>query len=213
MHHTIGQKLKAAREKAGLSILDASDETRIPVARLQMLEADNFAAFGNMAYARSFLKNYSNVLGVDASEELDQFPSPVFGGPEDYHYLTRSHGPWVRRRKRAQPPAPLLSRAGRSLDLGMVGIGSILIIASALVGSQLLGWQKPSAIGEEVLVTTDPSTDSTTADQTGAVTPEFEANTLPDLGLETVVRPAVIPSSIPAPDGPDTPVRRAEIIE
>jgi hypothetical protein len=95
----------------------------------------------------------------------------------------------------------------------MVGIGSILIIASALVGSQLLGWQKPSAVGEEVLVTTDPSTDSTTADQTGAVTPEFEANTLPDLGLETVVRPAVIPSSIPAPDGPDTPVRRAEIIE
>lgn len=208
MQHTIGQKLKAAREKTGLSILDAAHETRIPVARLQMLEADNFAAFGSMAYARSFLKNYSSFLGVDASEELDQFPSPVFGGPEDYRYLTRTHGPWVRRRQRAQPPAPLLSRTGRSPALGMVGIGSILIIASALVGSQLLGWQKPTAGGEEVLVTTDPSTDSTSA-----VTPEVEANTLPDLGLETVVRPAVIPSSIPAPDGPDTPVRRAEIIE
>lgn len=212
MQHTIGQKLKAAREKAGLSILDAAHETRIPVARLQMLEADNFAAFGNMAYARSFLKNYSSFLAVDAVEELDQFPAPVFGGPEDYRYLTRTHGPWVRRRQRAQPPAPL-SRTGRSPALGMVGIGSILIIASALVGSQLLGWQKPGAVEEEVTSTTTPSADSETTDQTHPVTPEVQENTLPDLGLETVVRPAVIPSSLPAPDSPDTPVRRAEIIE
>jgi cytoskeletal protein RodZ len=212
MQHSIGQKLRAAREKAGLSLLDAAHATRIPVGRIQMLEADNFAAFGSMAYARSFLKNYSSFLAVDASEELDQFPSPVFGGPEDYRYLTRTHGQWVRRRQRPQSPTPL-SRSRHSPVLGMVGIVSILIIASALVGSQLLGWQKPGAIEEETTVANEPASDSLTADKTPADTQEIEADELPDLGLETVVRPAVIPSSLPAPDTPETPVRRPEIVE
>jgi cytoskeletal protein RodZ len=212
MQHSIGQKLKAAREKAGLSLLDAAHETRIPVGRLQMLESDNFAAFGNMAYARSFLKNYSSFLGVDAGEELDQFPSPVFGGPEDYRYLTRTHGQWIRRRQRPPSPAPL-SRSRHSPVLGMVGIVSILVIASALVGSQLLGWQKPNATEEERPEGTEPSATSSTAVETPSSSDVVEADELPDLGLETVVRPAVIPSSIPAPDSPNTPVRRPEIVE
>ena len=211
MQHTIGQKLKAAREKAGLSLPDAAHETRVPVSRLQMLEADNFAAFGSMAYARSFLKSYSAFLSVDASEELDQFPSPVFGGPEDYRYLTRTHGPWVRRRQRPRSTAPL-TRGRHSPILGMVGIASILIIASALVGSQLLGWQKPGLVEDEVPEATALSPNSLTTREKPEGPQQVE-DVLPDFGLETVVRPAVIPSSLPAPDSPDTPVRRPEIIE
>jgi cytoskeletal protein RodZ len=91
----IGQTLKAARERRGLSLLDAAHETRIPVARLHLLEQDNYAAFGSMTYARSFLRRYSQFLEVDASPILHELPGGVLGGPRDYRYLTENHGLWV----------------------------------------------------------------------------------------------------------------------
>lgn len=91
----LGQHLKAAREQRGLSLPDASHETRIPTARLILLEQDNYAAFGSMTYARAFLRQYSDYLEVDARDVLDGLPGAVLGGPRDYRYLTENHGPWV----------------------------------------------------------------------------------------------------------------------
>ena len=70
MQRTIGQTLRAAREATGLNLLDVAHKTRIPANRLQQLEDDNYAAFGSMAYAKSFLKTYSRFLHVDASDVL-----------------------------------------------------------------------------------------------------------------------------------------------
>ncbi len=91
----IGQTLKAARESRGMSLLDASHETRIPVAKLHLLEQDNYAAFGSMTYARAFLRRYSQYLKVDATEILSGLPGGVLGGPRDYRYLIENHGSWV----------------------------------------------------------------------------------------------------------------------
>ena len=91
----IGQTLKAARESRGLSLLDASHETRIPVAKLHLLEQDNYPGFGSMTYARAFLRRYSQYLQVDAAEILNELPGGVLGGPRDYRYLIENHGDWV----------------------------------------------------------------------------------------------------------------------
>ena len=96
MTASLGQRLRAARESRGLSLADAAHETRIPAQRLQHLEADNYASFGSMTYARSFLKLYSDFLAVDASGVLDELPSAVLGGPQDYRHLVESFGPWLR---------------------------------------------------------------------------------------------------------------------
>lgn len=96
MQHTLGQSLKAAREARGLTLADAAHETRIPAQRLQNLERDDLASFGSMTYARSFLKLYSDFLGVDAGEVLSDLPSAVLGGRQNYRYLTDSYGPWLR---------------------------------------------------------------------------------------------------------------------
>jgi len=96
MNLTLGQRLQAAREVRGLSLADAAHETRIPAQRLQHLESENLAAFGSMTYARSFLKLYSDFLEVDASAVLDELPSAVLGGPQDYRHLVESFGPWLR---------------------------------------------------------------------------------------------------------------------
>lgn len=96
MTAAFGQLLSAAREKRGLSLEDTAHETRIPVQRLRYLEAGNIAAFGSLTYARSFLRQYSDFLGVDASEVLEELPEGALGGERDYRYLTQSQGPWLR---------------------------------------------------------------------------------------------------------------------
>lgn len=96
MPAAFGQMLTEARESRGLSIEDASFETRIPVARLRLLESGNLAAFGSMTYARSFIRRYSEYLEVDAADMLEDLPAGVLGGERDYRYLTQSHGPWLR---------------------------------------------------------------------------------------------------------------------
>lgn len=98
MTATFGQMLSAAREKRGLSIEDAAHETRIPAQRLRYLESGNIAAFGSMTYARSFMRQYSDFLGVDASPMLEELPEGALGGERDYRYLTQSQGPWLRER-------------------------------------------------------------------------------------------------------------------
>jgi cytoskeletal protein RodZ len=95
MAQPLGQKLKAAREQRGLSLLDASHATKIPVQRLHYLEMDNFAGFGSLTYARAFLRRYREYLKVNAEEMLDDLPGGVLGGPRDYRYLTENHGSWV----------------------------------------------------------------------------------------------------------------------
>jgi len=95
MAQTHGQELKAAREKRGLSLLDASHVTKIPVRHLHYLESDDFAGFGSLTYARAFLRQYSAFLYVPADEILNDLPGGALGGPRNYRYLTENHGTWV----------------------------------------------------------------------------------------------------------------------
>lgn len=98
MPASFGQTLAAAREQRGLSIEDAAHETRIPVQRLRLLEAGNFAGFGSMTYARSFVRAYSEFLSVDCAAIIEELPEGALGGEHDYRYLTRSQGAWLRER-------------------------------------------------------------------------------------------------------------------
>lgn len=95
MNQTIAHQFREAREKLGLSLEDAAHETRIPLIRLQQMEQGNFAAFGSMAYARSFVALYGRFLGVNVEAFVEVLPRPVLGGASDYRYLTTSLGPWI----------------------------------------------------------------------------------------------------------------------
>lgn len=95
MEPSLGQQLKQARTQRGLSLADVAHATRVPLMKLQHLEEDNLAAFGNMAYARSFARIYSGFLDVDVERWVKALPQPVFAGAQDYRYLTNTFGPWV----------------------------------------------------------------------------------------------------------------------
>ena len=98
---SIGEQLKAARLEQGFSIEDIVERTVISRHYVEALEQDNHAAFPADFYAASFLRQYSDTLGL-ASEDLvkalrrkledaEEFPSEFSSRP----VRTGSHGLWV----------------------------------------------------------------------------------------------------------------------
>ncbi|MES2505980.1 MAG: helix-turn-helix domain-containing protein [Verrucomicrobiota bacterium] len=132
-----GIQLRTAREKRGLTVLDAAHETRIPPQRLLWLEQDNFAAFGSLTYARSFLKIYSQYLGVDVSELLAELPTSRLGGASDYRYLTENHGPWVMKDRRLDRLLNAVRRKNTSRSPVSAGLAMFVIV---LIGTGFWGY-------------------------------------------------------------------------
>lgn len=222
MHRTIGQTLRAAREARGLTLQDVAHETRIPATRILQLEGDNFAGFGSMAYAKSFLKSYSRYLGVDAREVADGLPVPVLGGPPDYRYLTETHGPWIERHERPRRKEPLAKTGGSPIPT-LVGMFTLFLIAGGLLGNHLVERHKSDAKLVPKVAGAPAGSVGQSAADAGKPTPDATSPTLPGNKTEgqpgapgspreTVIRPAMLPSTVPAPDRPNTPVRRPEIV-
>lgn len=60
-----GELLKSARLNKKLTLEDVEEGTKIRVKFLAALEKGEFDAFHSIAYARGFLKNYAEFLGLD----------------------------------------------------------------------------------------------------------------------------------------------------
>lgn len=86
-----------AREQAGLAMEDVCHSTRIPKSVLAALEAEDFSVFSSPTYAKSFLSQYSQFLGVDADLWLNSIEQVSFVGEEVVAPLIRdgfvSHHP------------------------------------------------------------------------------------------------------------------------
>lgn len=171
--------LTAAREKRGLSIEDAAHETRITAQRLRHLESGNFAAFGSMTYARSFIRQYGDFLEVDATDILDQLPGGVLGGERDYRYLTESHGAWLRDRnvheKQAAEPVTGRVRTIKSPLPAALVVFVLILAGTAMWGKHMAsmrnqvepGALKALPVSEEPIATpqTEPNVATAPAPQ------------------------------------------------
>jgi cytoskeleton protein RodZ len=70
---------KAAREAQGLTLEDVFQRTRISVQNLQAIEALDFEAMPPPIYARTFIRQYGQLLGIDTLETLAQYDSYLGG--------------------------------------------------------------------------------------------------------------------------------------
>jgi transcriptional regulator with XRE-family HTH domain len=70
---TIGQRLRQARERLGLSLEEAERTTRIRSQHLAALERDDFQALPSSIQARGFLKNYADYLALDTDRLLQEY--------------------------------------------------------------------------------------------------------------------------------------------
>ncbi len=70
---SIGQILRDKRESKNLSIEDVHEATKITVDYINALEENRFDVFPNKVYARAFLRDYANFLGLDSSILLARY--------------------------------------------------------------------------------------------------------------------------------------------
>jgi cytoskeleton protein RodZ len=110
----IGARLRAAREKRGLTLLQASERLHVDPQTLEALEAGNFAALGADVYVRGHLRRYAEAVG-ESPLELQALYS---GG-------TRAAQPDLTRIPRSEPVA-------RSSPVMMLAV--LVVVGAAVVG-------------------------------------------------------------------------------
>jgi transcriptional regulator with XRE-family HTH domain len=70
---SIGETLLAARQRAGLTVGDVSDETRIRSVLIRGIERDDFSGCGGDFYARGHIRAIANALGTDPRPLIEEY--------------------------------------------------------------------------------------------------------------------------------------------
>lgn len=86
MSEGIGARLRGARERRRLTILQAAEKLHVDPEVLEALEAENFAALGAPVYVKGHLRHYAELVGEPAAVLLDLYSRGTRVQPPD---LTR----------------------------------------------------------------------------------------------------------------------------
>lgn len=105
----IGARLRAARERAGLSIEKCADRMYLDRSVVEALESEHFDALGGRVYARGHLRGYAELLGENPAE-LEAMLSPAAAASPDVgRIVTRPLSVQGRRRRIGVMPAALVT--------------------------------------------------------------------------------------------------------
>lgn len=126
----IGGRLQQARENAGLNVDDVIFRTRIPRSVIVALEAGDFSVFSSPTYAKSFLAQYSEFLGVEAGLWLDALqPVSLISGDTVTPLWQAAH-------PKKEPKQPEHAATG-----GWLSTVSLLVISCAVVLAAVKGYE------------------------------------------------------------------------
>ena len=70
---SIGERLRAGRERAGLSIAAAAEKLHLDVKVIEALEADRFNELGASVYVRGHLRRYADFVGEPGAELVSSY--------------------------------------------------------------------------------------------------------------------------------------------
>ena len=116
-----GARLAAARERAGMTLIQAAEHLRVDVATVQALEAGRFQSLGAAVFVRGHLRHYAELVGLPVGEiEAAYAASSAQLAPQpDLRRTTTLPGSSASRRVALPPRAAL--------------IGAIVLVLLALV--------------------------------------------------------------------------------
>ncbi len=113
----IGEQLRAARERKGLTLDRVADETNIAKRYLTGLEAEDFSVFPGDPYVIGFLRNYAEYLGLPSDEYVSTYKN-------------------MKIQEQPVPILELIPRRGPSpLVLAAAIGGAVLVVIIALVAT------------------------------------------------------------------------------
>jgi len=126
----IGTRLRAAREKKGLTILQAAEKMHVDPRILESLETEDFAALGATVYVKGHMRHYAELVGEQGSELQELYAASTRAAP-------------------AQPDLTRISRAQPDNDVAkLAGPAVIALVAIAAIGAL---WWLVSAPSEQPL--------------------------------------------------------------
>src|SRR3954465_15650323 len=70
---SIGERLRAGRERAGLSVAAAAEKLHLDPKVIESLEADRFAELGASVYVRGHLRRYADFVGEPGLELVQNY--------------------------------------------------------------------------------------------------------------------------------------------
>jgi cytoskeletal protein RodZ len=143
----IGARLRAGREKLGLTVLQVAERIHTDPKIVEAIEAENFEALGAPVYARGHIRHYADLVGESANE-LTQI----------YSNLNRVAQPDLTRIVKA-PPAPEASK--------LVAPALVVIVVFAVAGAiwwvSALSKKKPQLSETHVVTDEVPAASSDSA--------------------------------------------------
>ena len=179
---TIGQRLRFARERLGLSLEEAERTTRIRAQHLAALERDDFDSLPSPVQARGFLKNYSDFLKLDTARVLQDYSGTLLTRPSNggRPAVPRTE---VRVRRRAWLSTDLLVAAGIALGtLTLLVWGGGRVMASLRAASAPAGESSAFIIPSATLAPS-PSAPTAIGSAPIAIQLPTASPTLPPLNL------------------------------
>ena len=123
MAETLGENLRAARERRGVTISEVAEQTRIAPMYIECIENDNYKPLPGGIFNKGFVKSYARFIGYDEQQALHEY-NQLLGKTElaqDDHAL--SYRPEVLTDDRAsQSTVPTIIFAGIILALMTGGV-------------------------------------------------------------------------------------------
>lgn len=187
---SIGERLRAGRERSGLSIPAAAEKLHLDAKVIEALEADRFAELGASVYVRGHLRRYGDFVGEPGAELVNSYSArDARPAPPDLTQIPHAE-------RRADP---------RRLVTPLVGLGCAAVLLAAiwwvLAGSRSSTTDSASTTPVPVVQAGDPANANTAS---GAATPVTLTSSTP------VIPANKVPTAAPGVDNAAAQAKRDE---
>jgi len=169
---SIGERLRAGRERSGLSIAAAAEKLHLDSKVIEALEADRFADLGASVYVRGHLRRYADFVGEPGAELVNSYTArDARPAPPDLTQIPHAE-------RRSDP---------RRLVTPLVGLGcaAVLLVAIwwVLAGSRSGNADSASTLPTPLIQPGDPANSNPAS---GAATPVALSSSTPVIPADKV---------------------------
>jgi cytoskeleton protein RodZ len=212
---SVGRRLKAERERRGMSTQKVADEMRLDAWVIDALEAEDYPRIGPAVYAKGHLRKYASILGMSAADIM------AGSAPQAAPTITATQAANIRMpaRSAAANPVPWPQVAGFAAIALIIGAlvwwrpwhprsipAAAAATGAAATGAAATGEAPASAAAPGDSTPGDSALASGVAEQPGAGNLPSEATLAADAGAPpagesaATAAPAVLAKTAPAPE-------------
>ena len=158
-----GPHLRRARIRRDISLETIARETNVPIALWEGLEDNNLVGWPRGIYARAYVREYAELIGVDANETVDEFCRLFPQGDRRQAQALREHAEIVGHQLawaddldgRADRRAPASESPRKGASPARARVGGVFVDCCVVLGLALMtGLVLPFGLGTRIVVAT-----------------------------------------------------------